>query len=435
MLEFFSHRHYFSAIWFNHHLSCVFIFISSRSKVFPLICLEMWFSEGICLFGCSYHETVSYNLIRIWRNYNSNNKLVKANERYLCPSKSKRDLSKKSLVLWTIMTAVANFSNVTQISSNNGTIPHTFIFDIARSCYCGWKTSILCHIFSDNSINRRELNFGLPDGSKYVLVVLYAIIIAVSLFGNVLVVLTFAFNKHMRSTTNLFILSLAVSDILLTITTTPFNLGSVLVTSWIFGSFACKLVPAMMTFCVACSSLTLCCIAFDRFYAIVYPLRMKFFQATTRTVPLLVLVWVISLVAAVPQAVYYKLVEFKSICGKVTEVCLSPVLDTDTLGSLYQWLPFCLLFGLPLTIMMGLYGIIIRKLWKKAPDWSRCKGGRFIQNNAEEKSYQNVGYCSCCFCCLLVSASVFPCHQCRVDVPISRRSAAFEDVFALFRFK
>ena len=263
------------------------------------------------------------------------------------------------------MTAVANFSNVTQISSNNGTIPQTFIFDIARSCYCGWKTSILCHFFSDNSINRRELNFGLPDGSKYVLVVLYAIIIAVSLFGNVLVVLTFAFNKHMRSTTNLFILSLAVSDILLTITTTPFNLGSVLVTSWIFGSFACKLVPAMMTFCVACSSLTLCCIAFDRFYAIVYPLRMKFFQATTRTVPLLVLVWVISLVAAVPQAVYYKLVEFKSICGKVTEVCLSPVLDTDTLGSLYQWLPFCLLFGLPLTIMMGLYGIIIRKLWKK----------------------------------------------------------------------
>ncbi|KAK3089195.1 hypothetical protein FSP39_001654 [Pinctada imbricata] len=265
------------------------------------------------------------------------------------------------------ITSIDGYVNTTNNNTFSPDLSNPFLKNIllyARLCYCGLKKGFICDLLPASDLYQ-DLSFGLPDSSKYALVVIYVVIITISLFGNALVVLSFLCNRNMRSTTNLFILSLAISDILLTVTTTPFNLGTVLTTTWIYGSFACKLVPAMMTFCVANSSLTLCCIAFDRFYAIVYPFKVRFFQATTRTVPLLVLVWIISLVAATPQAVNYSLVEFKSICGEITELCLSPVMDTEAIASLYQWLPFCLLFALPLAIMVGLYGIIIRKLWLK----------------------------------------------------------------------
>ncbi|ESO95851.1 hypothetical protein LOTGIDRAFT_144444, partial [Lottia gigantea] len=108
--------------------------------------------------------------------------------------------------------------------------------------------------------------------TKYVLLVLYVIVISLSVFGNSLVFLTFLFNRHMRSVVNIFIVSLAFSDFFVTVTCMPVNLGGILTKYWIFGAISCKIVPFIDNLTVASSSLTLCCIAFDRYNAIVHPL-------------------------------------------------------------------------------------------------------------------------------------------------------------------
>ena len=61
---------------------------------------------------------------------------------------------------------------------------------------------------------------------KALLIVAYSVIIIMSLFGNVLVCHVVLKNKRMHSATSLFIVNLAVSDIMITLLNTPFTLVS-----------------------------------------------------------------------------------------------------------------------------------------------------------------------------------------------------------------
>lgn len=63
---------------------------------------------------------------------------------------------------------------------------------------------------------------------KALLIMAYSVIIIVSLFGNVLVCHVVLKNKRRHSATSLFIVNLAVSDIMITLLNTPFTL----VSSW-----------------------------------------------------------------------------------------------------------------------------------------------------------------------------------------------------------
>ena len=61
---------------------------------------------------------------------------------------------------------------------------------------------------------------------KALLIVAYSVIIIMSLFGNTLVCHVVLKNKRMHSATSLFIVNLAVSDIMITLLNTPFTLVS-----------------------------------------------------------------------------------------------------------------------------------------------------------------------------------------------------------------
>ena len=59
---------------------------------------------------------------------------------------------------------------------------------------------------------------------------------------------------------------------------------------WQFGRTVCKLGPFTTQLSVAASSLTLCCIAFDRYVAVVHPLQLSTVQVLHRTLLLRVTV-------------------------------------------------------------------------------------------------------------------------------------------------
>lgn len=62
--------------------------------------------------------------------------------------------------------------------------------------------------------------------AKALLIAAYSVIICISLFGNLLVCHVVTKNKRMRSATSLFIVNLAVADIMITVLNTPFTLVS-----------------------------------------------------------------------------------------------------------------------------------------------------------------------------------------------------------------
>ncbi|NXO66248.1 CCKAR protein, partial [Phainopepla nitens] len=77
-------------------------------------------------------------------------------------------------------------------------------------------------------------------------VVLYVLIFVLSVGGNALVVAVLALNRRLRTVTNCFLLSLALSDLLLALCCMPFTLLPGLMGAFIFGDVVCKLVAYLM---------------------------------------------------------------------------------------------------------------------------------------------------------------------------------------------
>uniref|UniRef100_H3B870 G-protein coupled receptors family 1 profile domain-containing protein n=1 Tax=Latimeria chalumnae TaxID=7897 RepID=H3B870_LATCH len=102
---------------------------------------------------------------------------------------------------------------------------------------------------------------------KALLIIAYSVIIVISLFGNLLVCHVVMKNKRMHSATSLFIVNLAVSDIMITLLNTPFTLLPVarfVNSTWVFGKTMCHISRFVQYCSLHVSTLTLTAIALDR---------------------------------------------------------------------------------------------------------------------------------------------------------------------------
>ncbi|KAK3100255.1 hypothetical protein FSP39_016981 [Pinctada imbricata] len=80
------------------------------------------------------------------------------------------------------------------------------------------------------------------DISKGFAIFIYTIIFVFALIGNVLVIVTLVQNKRMRTVTNVFLMNLAVSDLLLALFCMPFSVIPMLMKNFIFGAPVCFMV-------------------------------------------------------------------------------------------------------------------------------------------------------------------------------------------------
>ncbi|CAK5097176.1 unnamed protein product [Meloidogyne enterolobii] len=74
------------------------------------------------------------------------------------------------------------------------------------------------------------------------MILTFAIIFCLSVVGNSIVVVVILQQQSMRSVTNLYLLNLALSDLLLSVVCMPPTLVSSLVYCWVFGDLLCKLL-------------------------------------------------------------------------------------------------------------------------------------------------------------------------------------------------
>ncbi|XP_033979321.1 neuropeptide FF receptor 2-like [Trematomus bernacchii] len=129
----------------------------------------------------------------------------------------------------------------------------------------------------------------------------YLLIFLVCIMGNVVVCFIVMRNKNMRTVTNLFILNLAISDLLVGIFCMPTTLVDNIITGWPFGSVVCKLSGMVQGISVSASVFTLVAIAVDRFRCIVYPFKHKMTISTSKLI--IVIIWVLAVFIMCPSGV------------------------------------------------------------------------------------------------------------------------------------
>ncbi|XP_054854292.1 neuropeptide FF receptor 1-like [Eublepharis macularius] len=139
----------------------------------------------------------------------------------------------------------------------------------------------------------------LPVAAIYI--VAYLFIFALCMVGNSLVCCIVLKSARMRTVTNLFILNLAISDLLVGIFCVPTTLVDNLITGWPFSNTICKMSGLVQGMSVSSSVFTLVAIAVDRFRCIVYPFKPKLtlFQALNT----IAVIWVLAITIMCPSAV------------------------------------------------------------------------------------------------------------------------------------
>ncbi|XP_028837708.1 cholecystokinin receptor-like [Denticeps clupeoides] len=194
-------------------------------------------------------------------------------------------------------------------------------------------------------------------------ILLYTLIFLLSVFGNLLIIVVLVVNKRMRTVTNSFLLSLAVSDLMMAVFCMPFTLIPNLLEDFIFGSAMCKIVTYFMGISVSISTFSLVAIAIERYSAICNPLKSRAWQTRSHAYKVIAATWVLSVTIMIPYPVFSQLVSFNKASNSTGHMCRVDWPKGHMEQTWYILLLFVLFF-IPGVVMIIAYGLISRELYR-----------------------------------------------------------------------
>uniref|UniRef100_A0A3B4A6M1 Gastrin/cholecystokinin type B receptor n=1 Tax=Periophthalmus magnuspinnatus TaxID=409849 RepID=A0A3B4A6M1_9GOBI len=227
-----------------------------------------------------------------------------------------------------------------------------------------WREMAKCH-YSNFNVDLIIINvfFVFLSEMDSVRIFLYSLIFLISVFGNLLIIIVLALNKRMRTVTNSFLLSLAVSDLMMALFCMPFTLIPNILEDYIFGEAMCKITAYFMGISVSISTFSLVAIAIERYSAICNPLKSRSWQTRSHAYRVITLTWVLSLLLMVPYPVFSAIKCFDKPGGVKGHMCRLIWPSSQAEQAWYMILLF-LLFFIPGVVMMVAYGLISRELYK-----------------------------------------------------------------------
>ena len=140
----------------------------------------------------------------------------------------------------------------------------------------------------------------VPNGFRGVFFIAISVVTLVSLIGNILQIITFLKTQNLRTSTNYYITSMAVSDVFYVVTFwTMYAKSRLSVFEPSLSPFVCKLglYISYVSYSISITSLVL--ITVDRFVATVFPMRVSMITGRVRAV-LILLTWVVSMGIRLP---------------------------------------------------------------------------------------------------------------------------------------
>ncbi|XP_057686025.1 cholecystokinin receptor-like isoform X1 [Corythoichthys intestinalis] len=228
-----------------------------------------------------------------------------------------------------------------------------------------WNISVELPGLNVSWTNRSDLpkTTNRPKEMDTLRIVLYILIFLLSVFGNLLIIIVLILNKRMRTVTNSFLLSLAISDVMMAIFCMPFTLIPNILEDFIFGAAMCKTVAYFMGLSVSISTFSLVAIAIERYSAICNPLKSRAWQTRSHAYRVIAATWVLSLLIMIPYPVFSIIRTFPKANGTTGHMCRLTWPSHHAEQSWYVLL-LLILFFIPGVVMAVAYGLISRELYR-----------------------------------------------------------------------
>ncbi|KAG1680716.1 putative G-protein coupled receptor No9 [Nymphon striatum] len=126
------------------------------------------------------------------------------------------------------------------------------------------------------------------------------------ILGNSLVIIAVKTTPKLQTITNYFIVSLAVADLLVGLTTLPFSTASEVLKVWIFGKTWCQIWLTVDVWLSTSSIINLCAISYDRYIAVMKPVKYPSHMTDSRAKIVIAGVWIVSFLICFPPLVGWK---------------------------------------------------------------------------------------------------------------------------------
>lgn len=232
--------------------------------------------------------------------------------------------------------------------------------------------------------NGSHLTGSEPDSLAPVVLVVKGVVMTTimlgAVLGNLLVISSVMKFERLRAViTNFFIVSLAFADLLVAILVMPFSASVELSGQWVFGRTMCDIFNANDVLFSTASILHLCCIAMDRYIAILHPLKYEVKMTRTRVAVMLLVTWVASiLISYIPvySQLYTTQQHFQALQDD-PESCVFIV------NKVYACVSSSVSFWIPCSIMAFVYARIFLEARKQE---------KFVQSNAMYLHYSEARY-------------------------------------------
>ncbi|KFQ17378.1 Cholecystokinin receptor type A, partial [Merops nubicus] len=256
-------------------------------------------------------------------------------------------------------------------------------------------TAFLCNIILENGtfFCVDDPPFPSKDLHQIIRILLYCLIFLLSILGNTLVITVLIRNKRMRTVTNTFLLSLAVSDLMLCLFCMPFTLIPNLLKDFIFGSAVCKTATYFMGVSVSVSTFNLVAISLERYSAICKPLQSRVWQTKSHALKVIAATWCVSFTIMSPYPIYSKLVPFTKYNNTTANMCRL-LWPSDAIQQSWYTFLLLILFLIPGIIMMIAYGLISLELYRGIKfDASQRKSSQEIKISTSSSRYEDGDGC------------------------------------------
>ncbi|XP_067136185.1 QRFP-like peptide receptor [Centruroides vittatus] len=242
---------------------------------------------------------------------------------------------------------------------------------------------------SDTSF--RELTW-----KEYAKIVSYLLLMCATVVGNLGIVFAVGLNNSMRTTINVYLVNLAVADLLICLTCMWVHLCNDLTEPiYVLGPFMCIFNPFAQMTCLTASVLTLSAISCDRFIAIMFPFHVRITKQRTGAV--IAVIWIVSMIAAIPFPIFRTHVErqwYDFLEIQCSDVWPHEVIYLEEFGrcvkvvrgkKIYYTFVTVALFFLPIVIMSTSYSLIVWRLWMNKVPGERSLANMTVQHNAKKK--------------------------------------------------
>ena len=196
---------------------------------------------------------------------------------------------------------------------------------------------------------------------------LYGAICIFGLVGNGLVIFVVMKYAKMKTVTNMYILNLAVADLCFLIGL-PFLINTMMMETWIFGFYMCKIFYILTSINWFTSVFTLTVMSADRYVAVCHAIPSMRYRTPLVSRVICICVWLASLLAMLPIILFTQLMEDPG-SGKKSCTIVWP--EDRTFGISHEKAfisyAFFLGFGIPVGLISVFYALVIYRLKHSGP--------------------------------------------------------------------